>query len=241
MQTADERYTLIARHLLSLSDAHPLRVGIDGVDAAGKTSLADALVPYVAASGRQVLRASIDGFHHPREYRYRQGPDSPEGYYEDSFDLLALRRLLLDPLGSLPSEICSTNYIGYAQIFDYRSNSTCSAALSIAPNAILLFDGVFLQRPELAGAFDCLLFVQVSFETVLARAMQRDAAYMGGPQATRQRYLARYIPAQQRYLEECRPAQHADIIIHNDDPEHATVTFQVLAKEHIDRNAHHHR
>jgi uridine kinase len=220
--------TAIARHLLSLSITHPLRVGIDGVDAAGKTTLADNLVPQLAASGRQVLRASIDGFHHPREVRYRQGSDSPDGYYADSFDLPALRRLLLDPLGPLPDEDPASNRIGYTQIFDYRSNlAQSAAALSIASDAILLFDGVFLQRPDLAGAFDCLLFVQVSFETVLARALQRDSDAMGGPQATRLRYQVRYIPAQQRYLDECHPAQHADIIIHNDDPDHATVTIQV--------------
>ena len=33
--------------------------------------------------GRTVIRASIDGFHRPRAERYRQGEDSPKGYYED--------------------------------------------------------------------------------------------------------------------------------------------------------------
>ncbi len=85
--------------VVAITCSHPLRVAIDGIDAAGKTTLADELAPLIEAQGRPVIRASIDGFHHPRSVRYRRGPDAPEGYYEDSFDYTALRAMLLDPLG----------------------------------------------------------------------------------------------------------------------------------------------
>ncbi len=42
---------------------HPVRVGIDGVDAAGKTVLSDELAGSVRARGRHLIRASVDGFH----------------------------------------------------------------------------------------------------------------------------------------------------------------------------------
>ena len=58
---------------------HPARVAIDGVDGAGKTTLADELVPYIQQRGRPVIRASVDGFHQSRSFRYRQGVDSPAG------------------------------------------------------------------------------------------------------------------------------------------------------------------
>src|SRR5437763_3560056 len=70
---------------------HPVRVAIDGPDAAGKTTLADELAAGLRGRGREAIRASIDGFHRPRAARYRRGPDSPEGYYEDSFDYAAPR------------------------------------------------------------------------------------------------------------------------------------------------------
>lgn len=41
---------------------HPTRVAIDGVDGVGKTTLADELVPLIQGAGRQVIRASVDGF-----------------------------------------------------------------------------------------------------------------------------------------------------------------------------------
>jgi uridine kinase len=78
---------------------HVVRVAIDGVDAAGKTTLADEHRPLLEARGRPVVRATIDGFHWPRAERYRRGPTSPEGYYRDSFDYDALRRELLLAVG----------------------------------------------------------------------------------------------------------------------------------------------
>jgi uridine kinase len=78
---------------------HPRRVAIDGIDAAGKTHLADELVPRLAARGCQAIRASLDGFHRPRAERYRRGPYSPEGYYLDSFDFPLVCQQLLVPLG----------------------------------------------------------------------------------------------------------------------------------------------
>src|SRR5262245_14341636 len=64
--------SLFARHC-----THPLRGAIDGIDAAGKTTLANELAPLIEAQGRPAIRASIDDFHRPRAERYRQGPASP--------------------------------------------------------------------------------------------------------------------------------------------------------------------
>jgi len=78
---------------------HPLRVAVDGPDAAGKTTLADELAAALLEHGRPVLRISADDFHRPAEERLRRGSLSAEGYFLDAFDYPALRRLVLDPLG----------------------------------------------------------------------------------------------------------------------------------------------
>ena len=206
----------LAAILAERASGVPLRVGIDGVDASGKTTLADHLARALRASGQVVLRASIDRFHNPRVVRYQRGADSPEGYYLDSFDFQALRRDLLDPLGPGGSRLVRL------ECYDFRSDRPVeSALLAVDPRAILIFDGVFLQRPELGSCWDVAIFVKVCFETVLARAVQRDGRLLGGSQAVIDRYQRRYLPAQRRYLQEHRPEQRADIVVYNDEPANA--------------------
>src|SRR5438128_702151 len=89
----------LARRILHIEQPYPVRVAIDGPDAAGKTTLAQELSPLIQARGRPVIRASIDGFHNPTRIRYSRGATSPEGYYYDSFNYHALTESLLAPLG----------------------------------------------------------------------------------------------------------------------------------------------
>ena len=97
--TRAELLTLLSEHIIARKrDGRPLKVGIDGRCAAGKTMLADELGQVLGAKGFDVLRPSVDGFHHPRERRYRQGEYSARGYYEDAYDYDAVVRALLRPV-----------------------------------------------------------------------------------------------------------------------------------------------
>jgi len=71
----------LASRIDQINLPHPIRVAIDGVDAAGKTTLAQELVPIVQTGGRQVIRASVDDFLNHERIRYRRGNNSPEGYF----------------------------------------------------------------------------------------------------------------------------------------------------------------
>jgi uridine kinase len=192
---------------------HPVRVAIDGVDAAGKTTLADELAGQVAERGRPVIRASVDGFGRPRADRHRRGELSPAGYWLDAFDYPALRANLLDPLGPGGSRRHRT------ATFDLRSDQPRSSPLRLAPpHAVLLCDGVFLLRPELNDAWDLRIFLEVSLEEALRRALARDRALFGSAQATLARYRQRYLPAQRRYLATVQPRRIADLVVDNHDP-----------------------
>lgn len=203
----------LADAIVSLQRSHPLRVAIDGIDASGKTTLANELAPVIEQRGRPVIRASIDGFHRPRSQRYQQGPDSPAGYYEDSFDYAALQSSLLHPLGP------DGNRRYRRAIFDVRNDIPLVTEEEEAPpNAILLFDGVFLLRPELNALWDYRIFVQVDFEVALQRAMIRDQELFGSSEDVRARYLQRYIPGQKLYFHTVNPQSLADVIVENNDP-----------------------
>lgn len=192
--------------------SRPLCVGIDGIDAAGKTRLADELAAELHGRGRQVIRASIDGFHNPRAVRYARGSLSPEGYYYDSFNYPLLRQALLDPLGPGGSRAYS------AAVVDVRADRPLHEPLQTAPeDAILLFDGVFLFRPEIQDCWDLKILVEISFEESLRRALIRDLPVLGSPQIIEQRYRRRYIPGQMLYFEQCNPQLAADWRMNNED------------------------
>ena len=213
--TRDELLRTLARHIDAARRPHPTRVAIDGVDAAGKTTLADELVAPLEALGRPVIRASGDAFGQPAAIRYRRGRMSGEGYFHDAVNHAALVDALLAPLG--PGGTLRYRRVG----FDILHDQPIDAASEHAPSdAVLLVDGVFLLRDELRPFWDVTLFVQASFDATLARAEARDAARFGGVDATRQRYLERYIPGQRLYLAEVDPERRAQFVVRNDDPTH---------------------
>jgi uridine kinase len=206
-------YRLLTRLAEAIAALHPdrrIRVAIDGVDGAGKTMLADALAPQVAARGRAVIRASVDDFHNPRAVRYARGRHSPDGFFLDSYDYPAFRRLLLDPLG--PDG--SGRYI--ARHFDQRPDAPVAPQPQQAPpSAALIVDGIFLHRPELRACWDFSIFLHVTTAVSLARNAARDR--MTGPSDPDTPANRRYVDGQQRYLAECDPQQAADIVIDYND------------------------
>ena len=136
---------LLSRLAGAIAGLHPariVRVAVDGVDGAGKTTLADALAALVSAQDRPVVRASVDDFHHPQAVRYARGRHSPDGFYLDSYDYGAFRRLLLDPL----SPGGSGRYV--ARAFDHQTDAAVECEMrQAAPASALIVDGIFLHRP----------------------------------------------------------------------------------------------
>jgi uridine kinase len=187
----------------------PLKVGIDGRCAAGKSMLADELGAVLRERGFDVLRPSVDGFHHPREHRYRQGEYSALGYYQDAFDYQAVVHALLEPLSSTTFPV-DCRQVG----FDYRTDMPVDAPpVSADANSILLFDGVFLFRQEIDRFWDYRILVDVDAPTSLTRALVRDRE--SPPDVIRQKYEERYEPAWQIYIFEEDPVAKADVIVDN--------------------------
>jgi uridine kinase len=200
----------LAAAIVGLRPERIVRVAIDGVDGAGKTTLADALAPLVTVQGRPTIRASVDDYHYPRALRYARGRYSADGHYLDSYDYDSFRKLLLDPLGSDGSG----RYI--ARTFDLDNDRPFEPVTQQAPpTAALIVDGIFLHRPELRAYWDLSIFLKVDFEVSVPRGAQRgpatDSPDPGAP------LNQRYVGGQKRYLNECNPEQQADIVVGYND------------------------
>ena len=210
----------IANRLAAIKLPHPLRVGIDGVSASGKTILADELAVVLQKMNREVIRTGIDGFHNPPEIRHRRGSMSVEGYVEDSFDYAAVRKCVLNPLGPKGSLSYQPEIYDHAKETGKPLNS-----ISVSSDAILLFEGVMLFREEFTSSFDYRILVDTSFDVALKRAKTRDYKHFGNMQTLLDKYTRRFIPGQKRYLAECRPAEQANAIFGNNDPHRPKIKF----------------
>lgn len=215
MRNGEKLFSKIAALIESGNEEYTTKIAVDGIDASGKTIFADVFAKFLMKNtDRQVIRASIDGFHNPVEVRLRKGELSPEGYYGDSFDYNSLKKFLLDPL--MPD---GERRI-LKSIYDYRSKKEVNEDFIVAKdNSILIFDGIFLLRSELADYWDVKIFLKVSFETALQRALKRDIDYFDDEDILKMRYMKRYFPGQELYLNDAHPEQVADIIIDNNDLE----------------------
>jgi uridine kinase len=212
------RFTPLKRDILdSLADEflHHYSKGrtflaVDGIDGAGKTWFADALAVRLGRGGHSVIRASIDGFHRPRALRYARGAESPEGFYEDSYDYDLFRRVLVDPfrLGGSAGVVTAA--------WDVARDTPVELAWQTAPqDATLLVDGIFLLRPELRGLWNYSIWLDVAQEVADARLLERD----GAPPKLR------YLDGQKLYIAEADPRARASAIVDNSDYDHPRRVF----------------
>ena len=208
----EELLALLAERIFARRQpGKPLKVGIDGRSAAGKSVLAIELAWLLQARALQVLRPSVDGFHHPRERRYSKGEYSAAGYYEDAYNYPAVIEHLLGPLsGNVFPALC--RQVSY----DFRADvPEDSQPISVSADAVLLFEGLFLFRREINGYWDFRILIDVDPPTSLSRSLERDTGVLGPADTIRRKHELRYEPAWQIYLREEQPERKADVVIDN--------------------------
>jgi uridine kinase len=182
-------------------------VAIDGVGGSGKTTFADALA--AAVGPRPVIVLHADDFFQPAEIRHARGRHSPEGFWLDSYDYAALTSWALEPLG----EAGDGRYRRAS--FDRTSGRPFMPAEELAaPDALVLIEGTFLHRDELASAWHHSLYLDVPFEETGRRMAERD----GLPAEDVHRLMERYTGAQRLYFAAARPWERATLVVDNTDP-----------------------
>lgn len=214
--TAERRRLLteVAARVPAAAGDSCVRVGIDGVDGSGKTVFAGELSAALREAGRQVVQVSVDDFHHVRALRYRRGRSSPEGFWLDSFDYVRFVAEVLEPLGPEGSR----DY--RPQGHDLATDRVLDGPWLTAPaGSVLVVDGLFLHRAELAGHWDFTVFLDVPFEVTAARMAARDGTNPDPAHPS----MARYVQAQETYFAQCQPWASADLVIDNAEGERPRV------------------
>ncbi|MEV0728155.1 uridine kinase [Polymorphospora sp. NPDC050346] len=197
----------IADRVLACGDRR-LRVGVDGLTAAGKTSFGHELAQQISARGRPVLRASLDDFKRPWRDRHLYDRESGEGYYRHAFDYDAVVSLLLQPAGPDGSGDCVLCSIDPLTQIDHRDVVAVAAA-----DTVLIVDGVFAFRPQINGFWDFRIWLDVDEDTSVRRGTHRDQDWAGAQAEAVHR--DRYLVAERLYLAEVDPLRLVDVVVDN--------------------------
>jgi phosphoglycolate phosphatase len=204
-----EIFERIRADLSKIKRDWPVVVGINGIDASGKTSFAVNLAKYLRSRGHKTECVHLDDFHNPRDIRY-QLEDEIESYLKYAFNLKGLEEEPLAPIkegGKINKELA---------LLDLKTDTFAShKEYRIDRETIVIVEGVLLYREPVDKYFDYRVFLDISFEELLRRVAERDVPLYG--KEFLERYHRKYIPIQKRYLESCRPVERCDLIIDNND------------------------
>lgn len=184
-------------------------IAVDGPTGAGTGAFADDLADEFRRRGTSAFRASIDDFHRSRKEREQAGWLSPRAHYEDAYDYSLLRRILLDPFHTAGS----TGFVLAG--FDERRDAVIHQPkwVTAGADAILIIDGSFLNRPELAGGWNFSIWLTTEPEVGAARFSEASGDDVDAE------VLARHLQADELYIADADPADRASAIIDNTDPD----------------------
>jgi len=105
----------------------------------------------------------------------------------------------------------------YLDSFDLERFRAHVLSVGGPPDLVVVADGVFLQRPELAGLWDATVWVEADLDVAARRGAERNLVWFDSLDETHERYRTRYLPAQRRYIEEQRPRERATFAFRNTD------------------------
>jgi len=189
-----------------------LSVAVDGRTGAGKTSFGHELGLALERVGRPAYRASLDDFKRPWAERGRYDRATGEGYYRNAYDLPRIARDLAGPVhGEGRVRLCG---------IDPRTQVDHGREIAaMAPDGVLVVDGVFALRAELAPLWDVRIWLDVEAEVALERGLARDLADGASVHAgeARELHRLRYAPAEELYLRETAVVSVADMVVDNTD------------------------
>ncbi|WP_028544196.1 uridine kinase family protein [Paenibacillus taiwanensis] len=168
-----------------------LLVGIDGCGGSGKSSLARKLRDI----SNEVVLIEMDDFYRPSSERTVNPESNSVGA---DFDWMRVREQVLLPL-------CSGKE-GNFQRYDW-DNDRLAEWHEVPINGIVIIEGVYSTRKELSEFYDFKIWVDSPYNVRLERGLARDG------EAARARWENEWMPAEDRYVNEHRSYELADIVI----------------------------
>lgn len=179
----------------------PFLVAIDGLSGAGKTTMVEQLRGI--ATNEVVLH--IDDFIVERHRRYATGQSEAMEYYALQWDVELLVETLFKPLREGQTNLMLPYYERDQDAVNMRT-------IEIAPNTLVLIEGIFLLRDEWRPYFDYIVYLDCPREVRYERVLNRDT-YIGDLSERLAKYERRYWPGEAHYIKTINPQAQADQIV----------------------------
>ncbi|MFD3447081.1 uridine kinase [Microbacteriaceae bacterium 4G12] len=169
-----------------------LLVGVDGCGGSGKSTFAKE----IAKLSPKITIVHMDDFYLPSCSRI--DGTSEEKPIGADFGWKRLRKQVLIPLAN--------NQEGNYQRYDWCSDSL-SEWHRVCAGGIVVIEGVYSMREELADFYDFTIFVDCPKELRLKRGIERDG------EAARDMWENVWMVAEDKYMTRHRPAERADLVV----------------------------
>ncbi|HDR6311971.1 TPA: AAA family ATPase [Bacillus cereus] len=167
-------------------------IGIDGCGGAGKSTLANKIKNKFST----VTIVHMDEFYLPSAQIVNEHPTNK--LIGADFDWKRLLQEVLDPI--------SNGFEGYYKRYDWETDSLAESH-TVPANGIVIIEGVYATRQELAEMYDLKIWVNCPRETRIKRGIARDG------EAARDMWENNWMIAEDMYVESHKPHEFADFII----------------------------
>ncbi|EMY5505387.1 AAA family ATPase [Bacillus wiedmannii] len=169
-----------------------LIIGIDGCGGAGKSTLANK----IKSKFSTVTIVHMDDFYLPSSQIINEHPTNKS--IGADFDWKRLLQEVLDPI--------SNGIEGCYKRYDWETDSLAETH-TVPAIGIVIIEGVYATRQELAEMYDLKIWVNCPRETRIKRGIARDG------ETARDMWENNWMVAEDMYVESHKPHEFADFII----------------------------
>ena len=208
MTRIDEVVRKILERRANVPNTRSLLVGVGGIDGCGKGFLAAQLKAHLTLHGVIPATLNVDGWLNLPEKRFNQSAPATN-FYENAIRLEQFFSQLVLPLRDRRSIHLVADFVEETAV-NYRQHNYDYEDVSV-----VLVEGIFLFKPQYRKYFDLAIWIDCSFPTALARAIERAQEGLA-PANTIAAYDTIYFPAQRIHLAQDKPRENADLIYEND-------------------------
>ena len=188
-------------------------VGISGRGGSGKSTAMEKLSCYIRSKSIPVLTLSVDDFVFPTAQRNRR-QDIAEARYFDTYDFPTL-------IDSLVGTLRSQSAINMEVLqLDRTLDIQKLVSIAFEGPGVVIVEGVHLFRRAHSSSFDFKLWIDLSFDEGLKRALAR-IDHLGlnkTPSMIEEMYCNRSTPGYDLYVKLDDPAGQSDLVLNGDLP-----------------------